>query len=135
MGLVNNCSDIFAACSGTTANQYSTTGATVDFNNCPAYQVQSGDSWAALTGDFYGTEDQTAYTNFAMAQMVLDAGPISPGWWLWLPSYVVDSAGAKHDLRCVDVEEPCGGLAASDLHGVYYNPSMTGAPANGACGY
>lgn len=135
MGIVHDCTDIFAECSGTATNQYSTTGAAIDFNNCPAYQVQDGDSWAGLTGGFYGTEDSYAVYNFATSQMAPDSNTIYPGWWLWLPSYVVDSSGAKHDLSCVDVEEPCGTLAASDLHGAYYDPTRTGLPANYACGY
>lgn len=141
MGLVNNCSDEFATCSGTPTNVYSSTGAAIDFNNCPAYQAQAGNNWGGtanqggLTDLFYGTTDSVAVNNFATSQMAPDSSTLDAGWWLWLPTYVVDSAGVKHSLICSSVLEPCNSLSASQLHGVYYDPSWTGGPANGWCSY
>ncbi len=131
MGVSGSCSEEFASVSGTV---YNAEEQTVTFSDCQAYQVQSGDRIYTIVEKFYGTTDPDAEKYFAeMNNVDPETFVIDVGWWLWLPIYVVSSAG-NVSLSCTYVFPPCTSISTADLHGVSGSATQDN-PANGACAY
>lgn len=131
MGTGGNCDAAWASLSGDVAY------CSMNYDACPGYQVQSGDTWYAMTSAYYGTTDSIAIQNFAN-NSGLGTDQLDTGWWLYLPYEVEDSVGTLHQIRCQAVGVPCETKSPDIPYYVVYSECPYGthkAPANGSCNY